>query len=199
MRERLALVLVTAGIMAGAGGCKKPMDTSGFKAAINQSYAGKHECVFAEPAKLPVEIDPSKDDRVRALDALTTAGLLNRETEEKKHPRALPTTTSKYTLSDKGHSSWTPDPKQEGYGNFCFGHFNVTAVTKAVPNDAANPTQYAVTYHYEVEGLPGWVQTPESMRTFRKIAADTSIQTATATLVKGADGGWTVAGSPAGQ
>jgi hypothetical protein len=35
-------------------------------------------------------------------------------------------------------------------------------------------------------------RTPESMSTFPKIAADTSIQSATATLVKGTSGGWAV-------
>ncbi len=106
---------------------------------------------------------------------------------------------NKYDLSDKGHPAWTPDPNQPGSGNFCFGHFNATAIDKATANDPSNPTQYTVNYRYEVEGIPDWIRTPESMRTFRKIASDTSIQSATATLVKDPSGGWAVAPSQAQQ
>jgi hypothetical protein len=193
MRARLALALVFTALFAGATACRKPVDTTEFKSAINQSFAGRHECLWPEPIKLPVQADPSKDERVRDYDALTDAGLFIRESVEKKRPLALSQQLFKYDLSDKGHSSWTPDPGRPGYGNFCFGHFNVTAIVKATPNDASNPTQYTVNYRYEVEGIPEWIRTPESMRAFRNIAADTSIQSATATMVKAPDGSWTVA------
>jgi hypothetical protein len=192
MRERIALALVLTGLLACATGCKKQVDQAEFKSAINKSFAGRHECVWPEPIKLPAEADPSKDEKTRDYDALTDAGLLIRGSEERKRLLAGSKQVNKYDLSDKGHSAWTSDPNQPGYGNFCFGHFNVTAIDKAVPNDPSNPTQYTVNYRYEVEGIPDWASTPESMRTFRKIAADTSIQSATATLVKGADGGWAV-------
>ncbi len=192
MRERIALALVLTGLFACAAGCKKEVDKAGFTSAINKSYAGRHECVWPEPIKLPVQADPSKDEKVRDYDALTDAGLFIRESVEKNRPLLGSKQVNKYNLSDKGHSAWTADPNQPGYGNFCFGHFNVTAIDNAIPNDPANPTQYTVTYRYEVEGVPDWARTPESMRTFRKIAADTSIQSATVTLVKGTDGGWAV-------
>ena len=192
MRERIALALVLTGLFACATGCKKQVDRAELKSAINKSFAGRHECVWPEPVKLPVQADPSKDEKVRDYDALTDAGLFIREAVEKKRPLAVSKQVYKYDLSDKGHSTWTPDPNQPGYGNFCFGHFNVTAIDKATPNDPSNPTQYTVSYRYEVEGIPEWARTPESMRAFRKIAADTSIQSATATLVKGTDGGWAV-------
>jgi hypothetical protein len=99
---------------------------------------------------------------------------------------------NKYNLSDKGHSAWTPDPNHPDSGNFRFGHFNVTAIDKATANDPSNPTQYTVNYQYEIEGIPGWARTPESMRAFRNVAADTSIQSATAALVKSTGGGWAV-------
>lgn len=199
MRVRIALAFAFTGLIACAAGCKKQIDRSQFISAINKSYAGRHECVWAEPVKLPVEADPTKDEKAHSYDVLTDAGLFIRVAEEKKRPLALSKQINKYDLSDKGHSSWTPDPDRPGYGNFCFGHFNVTAIDKATPNDPSNPTQYTVTYRYEVEGIPEWARTPASMRAFRKIAADTSIQTATAMLVKGADGAWTVLPPPAPQ
>ena len=192
MRERIALALVLTGLFAWATGCKKEIDRAVFKSAINQSYAGRHECIWPEPIKLPAEADPSKDEKTRDYDTLTDAGLLLRESKEKKRLLAGSKQMNQYDLSDKGHSAWTPDPSQPGYGNFCFGHFNVTAVDNATPNGPSNPTQYTVNYRYEVEGIPDWASTPESMRTFRKIAADTSIQSASATLVKDTNGGWAV-------
>ena len=192
MRERIALALVLTGLVAGAIGCKKPFDRAGFKAAINKSFVGRHECAWPDPIKLPAEADPSKDEKIRAYEALTSAGLLIRASDEKKRFLVGSKQVNKYELSDIGHSAWTPDPNQPGYGNFCFGHFNVTAIEKATPNDPANPTQYTVNYRYEVEGIPAWATTPESMRAFPKIAADTAIQSASATLVKDPNGGWTV-------
>jgi len=192
MRERIALALVLTGLFAWATGCKQRVDRTAFKSAINQSFTGRHECVWPEPMKLPAEVDPSKDERIRDFDALTDAGLVIRESEVKSRSLVGAKQIDKFDLSDKGHPSWTPDPDRPGYGNFCFGHFNVTAIDKATPNDPSNPTQYSVVYRYEVEGIPDWAHAPESMRAFRKIAADTSIQSATATVVKGADGGWAV-------
>lgn len=193
MQERIAVALVLTGLVAWTTGCRKEVDRAGFLSAIDESFAGQHVCVWPEPIKLPVESDPSKDEMTRAYRALTDAGLLIREAEVDKHfvPGSEP--MNKYNLSDRGHAAWTADPKRPGYGNFCFGHFNVTAIGKATPNDPSNPTQYTVIYSYEVEGIPGWARTPESMGAFPQIAADTSIQSGTATLVKGANGGWTVA------
>jgi len=199
MRERIALALMLTGLFACVGGCKKQVDQAGFISAINKSFAGKHECVWPAPIKLPAQANPTKDEKVRAFDALADAGLFIRVSEEKKRPLVAPEVVNKYDLSDKGHPAWIPDPNQPGYGNFCFGHFNVTAIDKAVPNAPSNPTQYTVNYRYEVEDIPDWARTPESMRTFRKIAADTSIQSATATLVKSTDGGWAVVAPQAGK
>jgi hypothetical protein len=193
MRERIAWALVITALVAGASGCRQKVDRAALISAINKSFAGRHECTWPQPIELPAEVNPSKDARVAGFEALTDAGLLIRELVVKKPTPAGSDPDKKYALSDKGHALWTPQPDQPGYGNFCFGRFNATAIDKATPNDPSNPTQYTVTYSYEVEGIPAWMRTPESMRTFRKIAADTSIQSATATLVKGADGGWTVA------
>jgi hypothetical protein len=192
MRERIVLALVLTGLFACATGCKKQVDHAEFISAINKSFVGRHECVWLESVKLPAQVDPSKDERIRAFEALTDAGLLLRGSEEKKRFLVGSKQVNVYDLSDKGHSSWTPEANQPGYGNFCFGHFNATAIVNADPNDSANPTQYTVNYRYEVEGIPEWVRTPESMRAFPKLAADTSIQSASATLFKGTNGGWAV-------
>jgi hypothetical protein len=139
MRERIALALVLNGMFACTTGCKKQVDQAEFKSAINKSFGGRHECVWPEPIKLPAETDPSKDEKTRDYNALTDAGLLIRGSAEKKHKQV-----NNYNLSDKGRPAWTSDPNQPGYGNFCFGHFNVTAIDSATPNDPSNPTQFTV-------------------------------------------------------
>lgn len=195
MRERIILALALTGLFACATGCKKQVDHAEFISAINKSFVGRHECVWPEPVKLPAQVNPSTDENIRAFEALTHAGLLLRGSDAKKR-LLVGSKVNTYDLSDKGHSSWTPEASQSGSGNFCFGHFNATAIDNATANDSANdsanPTQYTVNYRYEVLGIPEWVRTPESMRAFPKLAADTSIQSATATLVKGTNGGWAV-------
>ena len=193
MRGRMVMALVVSGLLAGATGCKQEVDHTPFLSAINHSFVGRHDCIWPEAIKLPVLVDPTQDARVRDFDALTDAGLFIRENMIKQEAKGQAKQMFRYNLSDKGHPSWTADAKQPGYGNFCFGRYNATAIDSAKPNDGANPTQYAVQYQYEVLGIPEWVRTPESMRAFPKLAADTSIQTATATLVKGESGGWAVA------
>ncbi len=190
MRERIALAFVLA-VVAWATGCKKQVDRAEFVSAINKSFAGHHDCIWHGPIKLPARVDVSKDERTRDYNALTDAGLLIREPEVGRFAGGSKQ-MNKYELSDKGHAAWIPDPNQPGYGNFCFGHFNVTTIESAIPDDPANPTRYTVRYQYEVEGVPDWARTPESMRTFPRIAADTSIQSATTTLVKDDNGGWVV-------
>ncbi len=192
MRARNTFSFALAGLLVLGAGCKKQIDQAELKTAINNSFAGRHECIWPQPIKLPAQADTSNDDKTRDYDALTDAGLLVRGNAEKKRFLIGSKQVNNYDLSDKGHAAWTADPDQPGYGNFCFGHFNVTAIDNAIPNDPSNPTQYTVNYHYEVEGIPGWATSPESMRTFPKIQADTTIQSATATLVKGTNEGWAV-------
>ena len=60
MRERKIVVLMVIGLLAWATGCKKQIDTAEFKSAINNSFAGRHECIWPEPTKLPAEVDTSK-------------------------------------------------------------------------------------------------------------------------------------------
>ena len=85
-----------------------------------------------------------------------------------------------------------PDPTQPGYGNFCFGHFEVISVDGYTPAANTNGTQYSVTYHYSVTGLPDWANSAEIKTAFPKIGSDASgQQIATANLAK-SDNGWQV-------
>ena len=116
------LLLVMAWVFFLSIGCKKnAVDTMAFKSALNAYYAQQQDCLFSAPVKFPVQADTSKDEETRTYDALTDAGLLTRKPEEKKRFLVGSKQVNDYDLSDQGRKSWTPDPSQPGYGNFCYG------------------------------------------------------------------------------
>lgn len=197
MQARKLIGLAVCGGMMIAGCHTNSVDKGAFKSAINDYLATHQECVWPDTRKFPAQADTSDDEQTKAYDALTDAGLLARGSAEKKRFLIGSKQVNLYDLSDKGRSTWTADPTQPGYGNFCFGHREVTTVDTYTPPDNPDATQYAVTYHYDVASVPVWASTVEMKSAFPKIAADTSgHQTATATLVKTSKG-WQVSAQPA--
>jgi|SRR5271156_2576851 len=194
MRTRNLVSLAVCGVMLTAAGCRtNTVDKGAFKSAINDYYGAKQECLWSSSIKFPAQADTSNDAQTKGFDALTDAGMLTRTSAEKKRFLIGSKQVNDYDLSDKGRTVWTADASQPGYGNFCFGHREVTSIDSFTPPDA-NATQYAVNYHYAVTGVPDWASTPEMKTGFPTLAADTSgQQTATATLVK-SDKGWQVTG-----
>jgi hypothetical protein len=187
----LILLLLIAG-MAGTGCRKNAVDKAAFKTALNNSYSGRQECVWAAPVKFPAQADVSNDEQTKGFDALTDAGLLKRTPEEKKRFLIGSKQVNDYDLSDKGRSTWTADASQPGYGNFCYGHAEVTSIDNFTPAQDASAAQYSVSYHYAVTQLADWANTAEMRTAFPKIASDTSGEmTATATLAR-SQNGWTV-------
>ena len=125
------------------------------------------------------------------FDALTDAGLLTRTPEEKKRFLIGSKQVNNYDLSDQGRTAWTPDPSQPGYGNFCFGHPQVTSIDGYTPTDESE-TRYSVTYHVSAGHLAAWANSQEMQTAFPKLASETSDQQMiTATLLKTANG-WQV-------
>jgi hypothetical protein len=194
MERMKTMCAVMGGAMLLMAGChSNTVDPTAFKSAINSYYNGKQECVWSAPVKFPAQADTSKDEQTQGFDALTDAGLLVRKTTEKSRFLIGSKQANDYDVSDKGRSTWTPDQSQPGYGNFCFGHLEVSNVDNYTPPDA-DATHYTVAYHYGVSGIPDWANSPEMKTAFPKIASEAGNQrTATATLVKG-DKGWMVEG-----
>jgi hypothetical protein len=183
-----------------AVGCRKTnlVDKMAFKSAINNYWSARNECVWADPIKLPAQADTSKENQTKGFDALTDAGLLVRQSAEKKRFLIGSKQVNDYDLSDKGRATWTADQTQPGYGNFCFGHREVTAIDSFSPADNPDATQFSVNYHYDVASVPAWASTTEMKTAFPIVAADTSgQQTGTATLAK-SDQGWQVTAIEAG-
>ncbi|MGA8669866.1 MAG: hypothetical protein WB679_08320 [Terracidiphilus sp.] len=192
MRKTKFVLLTLSGVMGLGTGCHtNTVDKETFKSAINSYYSGKQECVWSVPVKFPAQADTSNDEQTKGYDALTDAGLLARKTAEKSRFLIGSKQVNDYDLSDKGRSTWTADQTQPGYGNFCFGHLEVSSIDSYTPPDA-NSARYSVTYHYGVSGVPDWANSTEMKSAFPKIASDTGQQrTATANLVK-SDNGWLV-------
>jgi hypothetical protein len=191
MRMRKMLVFALTGVMMLGAGCKKnTVDKGAFKSALNNYLSSKQECVWNAPIKFPVQADASNDEQTRGFDALTDAGLLTRKAVEKKRFLIGSKQANDYDVSDKGRSVWTADASQPGYGNFCYGHDEVTSIDSYSP-EADNATQYTVAYHYQLGGVPDWANSAEMKTAFPKLNAMGAPQAATATLVKSNDG-WLV-------
>jgi len=185
------LVFALTGVMMLGAGCKKnTVDKGAFKSALNNYLSSKQECVWSAPIKFPAQADASNDEQTRAFDALTDAGLLTRKAVEKKRFLIGSKQANDYDVSDKGRSVWTADASQPGYGNFCYGHDEVTSIDSYTP-EADNATQYTVAYRYQLSGVPDWANSAEMKTAFPKLNAAGSPQAASATLVKSNDG-WLV-------
>jgi hypothetical protein len=194
MQAKLFVGLAICGVLVMAEGCRRTnsVDKSAFKSAINSYYSTRKECVWQAPMKFPAQADTSNDEQTKGFDALTDAGLLLRTSAEKKRFLIGSKQVNDYDLSDKGRSTWVADQTQPGYGNFCFGHREVTTVDSFTPGDNADATQYSVNYHYDVAAVPDWASTAEMKTAFPKVGTDTSgQQAATANVVKSSDG-WQV-------
>jgi hypothetical protein len=189
----LGLGICGAVALIGAG-CRKTnfVDKMAFKSAINNYYSTRQDCVWSSPVKFPVQADTSNYEQTKGYDALTDAGFLVRQAAEKKRFLIGSKQVNNYDLSDKGRSSWMADQTQPGFGNFCFGHREVTTIDGFTPADVSDATQYSVSYHFDVASVPGWASTVEMKTAFPKVAIDTSgQQTAVANLMK-SNSGWQV-------
>src|SRR5580658_550687 len=194
MQTKRILGLAVCGAMVMAAGCRKTntVDKGAFKSALNDYYSARQECVWSSTVKFPAQADTSNDEQTKGFDALTDAGLLVRKSAEKKRFLIGSKQVNDYDVSDKGRSTWTADQTQPGFGNFCFGHREVTTIDGFTPADVSDATQYSVSYHYDVTGAPDGATTTEMKTAFPKIATDTSgQQTANANLVKSTNG-WQV-------
>jgi hypothetical protein len=194
MNIQRVMVATVCGVALLAAGCHKTnhVDKASFKSAINDYYGARQECVWSSPMKFPAQADTSNEDQTKGFDALTDAGLLTRNSQEKKRFLIGSKQVNVYDISEKGRSVWTADQSQPGYGNFCYGHASVTTIDSYTPKDNPDADNYSVTYHYKVTSLPGWAQSGEMQTAFPKIAADASgNEMATANLTKSTNG-WQV-------
>lgn len=179
---------LAASLVAGCHS-KVAVDNSTFKTALDTYYSARPVCLFSDAVKFPAQADANNEKQTEGFDALTDAGMLTRTSAEKQRILAGSKQGNGYDLSPRGRTTWTAEPTQPGYGNFCFGAPQVTAVSNYTPLDSSGDA-YTVSYQYSVE-LPSWVRTDAMMTAFPSIDRMSAPRTATANLAR-RDNGWEV-------
>jgi hypothetical protein len=142
-----------------------------YKAAINDHFKALPVCIWSQPKKFPVQAATSDDAKTEGYDALTQEGLLTRTTAEKKVLIVASKQVNNYDLSEKGRTSWTPD-SQPGYGNFCYGHREVTSVDNStLSTNSEGAKTVAVSYHYEIVNVADWANSPQMKTAYPGLAS----------------------------
>lgn len=189
--SKLALVSLSAALLFA--GCKKTADnTLNYKSAINTWYASNPSCLWDASKQLPHQVTTADTDKTTHYDALFDQGLLTRVSGDKKALLGLISKqVTTYDLSEKGRSAWTADTAQPGFGNFCYGHREVSSIDSATPNNGQPGATTVVTFHYTFTGAPDWAKAAETQTAFPRIQTDMAGGSATATLID-TPNGWQV-------
>jgi hypothetical protein len=142
-----------------------------YKAAINDHFKTLPVCIWSQPKKFPVQAATSDDAKTEGYDALTQEGLLTRTTTEKKVLIVASKQVNNYDLSEKGRTSWTPD-SQPGYGNFCYGHREVTSIDNStLGTNSEGAKTVAVSYHYQIVNVADWANSPQMKTAYPGLAS----------------------------
>jgi hypothetical protein len=175
LSSTLTTVTLISGMLLVAGCNKQAESKPNYQSAINDYYKAHPSCLWSEPKKFPVQEATSDDAKTGGYDALTDSGLLTRTTAEKKVMIVASKQVNNYDLSDKGRSSWTSDPSQPGYGNFCFGHRDVTSIDSVTPGtDSSGNKTAQVNYHYKLTDVTDWANSQEIKTAFPGVATSLS-------------------------
>jgi hypothetical protein len=187
-RQSPARAGLTLLLLALAVGCssKKDANKANFKAAIDSYYSAHPECLWSMTVKFPTRADTSDASKTQGYDALTDQGLLARQQDTRKVFVFGTKQVNDYDLSAKGRSVWTADPQNPGYGNFCYGHRDVTTVDDFTNNGGTA----SVDYHYQLGSVAPWADTTEIKAAFPAVQASLAGPLSDkATLTLG-DNGW---------
>jgi hypothetical protein len=197
-RFTVALAVVTSVAFAG---CKaKTEDSKGnYKSAIDTYYASKPECLWAQPLKLPVQVDASDTSKTMGFDALVDQGMLQRTTDEKKRFLIGSKQVTNYDLSDKGRSAWTADQQMPGFGNFCYGTPVVDTIDSSTATSGQPGATTVVNYHAKMNGVPAWGQATETRNAFPQVQTDLAGPVAASATLTDTDHGWVVTTGPQGS
>ena len=193
MNVRIAAACAAACALLVPAGCKKTTDnTSNYKGAINNYLSAHQSCLWQQPVKFPVQVNTSDTDKTAQYDALYNQGLVQRTTAEKKKLLGLMNKqVTNYDLTAKGKSDWTASTTDPSYGNFCYGHREVSSIDQANATGDQPGSTASVAYHYSFTSAPGWAKDPGLENAFPSLRSNLAGGAATATLVDTANG-WQV-------
>jgi len=179
--KTVAMFTLAAAAVVAAGCRTKTIDKDEFRYALDRYYSSGQNCIWPAPVKFPTRADDKDQNQTEQYNALVDAGLLERMPIEQKRAGAGSQVLDQYDLSAAGKTHWTADPAEPGFGNFCFGHPEVTSIDSFNPPDSG-AAQYTVNYHFTAN-LPGWANTGAIRSAFPHLGTEGN-GTASATLVK---------------
>ncbi len=193
MQQTFRFTVVAAGALLLFSGCNKKADNTGnYKSAINTYLTQNQSCLWQDPVKFPVQVNTSDTDKTAGYDALYNQGLLNRTTGEKRKLLGfVDKQVTNYDLSDKGRSSWTASQSDPSYGNFCYGHREVTTIDNTSTTGDQPGATASVMYHYDLASVAGWAKDGGVQNAFPGVRADLAGGQGTATLID-TNNGWQV-------
>ncbi len=168
IKRSLVRMSFLCGVVLLVAGCSRTDNTkANFKTAIDNYYQAHPACLWQDSKKFPVQAATADDAKTQGYDALTDAGLLTRTTAEKKVFILGSKQVNNYDISDKGRGVWTQDSTQPGYGNFCYGHRQVSSIDNFTSTVNASGTKTAqVNYHFTMGDVAGWAQSQEMKTAF---------------------------------
>ncbi len=176
-------VAVLAGWFALLAGCgdKTAANKENFTAALKETYSATSDCLFDKALHFPYEVgvnDKLLSDTRRRLDALTTAGLVEREPQIKGHD-----TINHYVLTASGQAA-------PGGGRFCYGRREVTSVDRFTEPAEFHGSRFTkVDYHFHEKTNADWARAAAIRSAFPEVAKVMSEQPVDeATLVLTQDG-----------
>lgn len=163
---------VLCAVMLLAIGCsKKDTTKNDLKTAIDSYYKVHPVCLWPAPKKFPVQAATADESKTQGFDALTDAGLLTRSTAEKERFLIGSKQVNNYDVSEKGRSVWEQDATQPGYGNFCYGHPQVSTIDNFSTSVNASGVKTAhVTYHVTINDAPDWAKSAEMKTAFPDVS-----------------------------
>jgi hypothetical protein len=178
---QVAMLAAAGAVLAAGCGDSRVASKANLAYALNHDYQANQDCLFAKPMPFPYEValnDKLLGETRKRLDALSEAGLLEREQSE-----VAGNTVNRYVLTAAGS-------RTEGKGRFCYGRREVTSVEKFTqPGDYQGMPLTKVEYHFQLKNAPSWARQDEVRSAFPSVAKATSEQPVDdATLVLTHDG-----------
>ncbi len=180
------LILCTLLVISAGCSSKKDATKAHFKEAIDTYYSAHPECLWSTAVKFPTRADTSDSGKTAQYDALTDQGLLVRQQDTRKVFIFGTKQVNDYDLSEKGRTVWTADPQQPGFGNFCYGHRDVTTVD----DFAANGGNATANYRYQLGAVAPWVDNTEIKTAFPAVQANLSSPLSDKANLTLIDNGW---------
>ena len=165
---QVAMLAAAGAVLAAGCGDTRVASKENLAYALNHDYQANEDCLFAKPMPFPYEVavnDKLLGETRKRLDALSEAGLLEREQSE-----VAGNTVNRYVLTAAGSQT-------AGKGRFCYGRREVTSVENFTqPVDYQGMPLTKVEYHFKLKNAPSWAKQDEVRSAFPSVAKATSEQ-----------------------